>query len=252
MYHAVSIKSAMKKLVYVVLFLGLIGCTNTSKNEEREEDPYQRFNRGAFEFNIKLDENVLRPVAIRYKELTPDNFQKMVSNGLSNLKEPFYAVNYALRFDADNAATSLFRFGLNSTLGFFGLLDVAGDYGIPMAETSHSETLTKIGVPTGNYIYLPILGSSSVRDTIAEPVSWFADPVGYFIGPIYMLAKAAVSAVSSRAENMEFIDSSLKDVADPYSSLKSIYLQQYGVKSEAEKKQEEEEEMALLMEDEEG
>ena len=240
----------MKKFVYVGLLLGLVGCASTSEDEKKEDkDPYERFNRGALEFNIKLDENVLRPVAYRYKELTPDNFQLMLSNGLSNLKEPFYAVNYALCFDADSATTSLFRFGLNSTLGFFGLLDVAADYGVPKAETSHSATLTKIGVPTGNFIMLPIIGSSSVRDTIAEPVSWFADPVGYFIGPIYMLAKAAVSAVSYRAENMDFIDSSLKDVADPYSSLKSIYFQQYGVKSEEEKKKEEEEELAALMDD---
>ena len=251
MYYARNVVSVMKNFVFVGVLLGLVGCANTSDDERENEDPYQRFNRGAFEFNIKLDENVLRPVAYRYKELTPDNFQTMMSNGLSNLKEPFYAVNYVLCFDADSATTSLFRFGLNSTLGFFGLLDVAADYGVPRAETSHSATLTKIGVPTGNYIYLPILGSSSVRDTIAEPISWFADPVGYFIGPIYMLTKAAMSAVSYRAENMEFIDSSLKDVADPYSSLKSIYFQQYGVKSEEEKKREEEEELAELMDDEE-
>ena len=237
----------MKNFVFFGLLLGLIGCASTTENDDK--DSYQRFNRGAFEFNVKLDENILRPVAFRYKELTPNNFQTMMSNGLSNLKEPFYAVNYALCFDSDNFVTSLFRFGLNSTLGFFGLLDVAADYGIPKAETSHSATLSKIGIPTGNYIHLPILGSSSVRDTIAEPISWFADPVRYFIGPIYMLAKAAMSAVSSRAENMEFIDSSLNDVADPYSSLKSVYFQQYGVKSEEEKKKEEEEELAALMDD---
>ena len=239
--------SFMKKSFSVLSLILLSGCAGTPGNN----DPYQKFNRNSFEFNLEIDRNVLKPVANAYKSVTHDAVRESVSNFLFNIKEPFYMVNYVLSGDVDNALTSLFRFFINSTFGLLGLVDASSHFGVQRRETSHHETLTKLKFENGDFIMLPILGSSSTRDAVTEPVSWFADPVGYFIGFPWMLGKAVLSAVNTRAENGEFIDKSLKDVADPYSTVKSLYFQKYGVKTEAEKKKEHDEEMAALQDDDE-
>ena len=228
-----------------LVFLVLIGCASSPE----DNDPYKDFNRGAFEFNRAVDKNVLKPVAITYKDVTHDGLRESISNFLFNIKEPFNFVNYVLCFDPENAITSLCRFCINSTVGAFGLFDISSELGVPKYATSHKETLKKWGVQNGNYIMLPLLGPSSTRDTIAEPVSWFMDPVGYFIGTPWMIAKAVLGAVSDRAEHGETIDAGLKDGSDPYSTVKSLYFQQYGVKSEEEKKKEKDEEMAALLDE---
>jgi phospholipid-binding lipoprotein MlaA len=130
--------------------------------------------------------------------------------------------------ESEYAANSLFRFVVNSTIGIFGLFDVGEQIGLEKREISYKSALKKIGMPTGDYLVLPILGSSSTRDAIAEPVSWFIDPVGYFIGFPYMLARALVTMVHDRSENSEFVDKTINDSMDLYSSMKSMYMQKYG------------------------
>jgi phospholipid-binding lipoprotein MlaA len=193
-----------------------------------DPDPHRKFNRDMHEFNMIVDKNVLKPVASTYKDVTPVPLRESVSSFLANLKEPFYFVNYFVTGEAEYATNSLFRFAINSTLGILGLFDVGEQIGLEKRETSHKSTLKKFDMPTGDYLVLPTLGPSSTRDAIAEPISWFADPVGYFIGFPYMLAKAVVSVINDRAENSGLVDSAIRDSIDLYLTMKSLYLQKYG------------------------
>ncbi len=210
-----------------LLLLALTSCAS----EPEKIDPHAEFNRDMLRLNLALDKNVLRPAAMAYKESTADGVRDSISNALSNIKEPYFFLNYLFAGDAEHATNSLFRFVINSTLGLFGLFDVGSEIGLEKAETSYKDTLRTLEVPTGDYIVLPVFGFSSTRDTIAEPVSWFADPVSYVIGFPYMLAKAALHAISDRAENSESIDRMIRDSMDLYSSTKNMYFQKYGVKS---------------------
>jgi phospholipid-binding lipoprotein MlaA len=178
--------------------------------------------------NLAIDRNLLRPVASAYKEATSDGVRETVSNVLTNAKEPYYFVNYLVMGDMEHMANSLFRFVLNSSLGFFGLLDVGSEFGLEKAEASYKDTLKMFEIPTGNYLVLPILGSSSARDAVAEPISWFCDPIVYFIGFPYAFAKMLVLEVSNRAENLESLDETIDGNFDTYSVMKSVYLQKYG------------------------
>ncbi|MDR2681698.1 MAG: VacJ family lipoprotein [Holosporaceae bacterium] len=219
----------MKKRSILPLLL-LISCASDPK----QEDPLEEHNRGALELNLMLDRNILRPVAVTYKECLATGVRHSVANMLSNLNEPYHCVNYVLLFDGENVANSLFRFFINSTIGIFGIFDVADAMGLPKKEVSLKDTLRKKEIPTGSYLVLPILGSSSTRDAIAEPVSWLINPVGYLIGFPYMLAKTVLHGISDRAENAEVIDSIIKDSMDLYSTTKNIYIQKYGLKNEDE------------------
>jgi phospholipid-binding lipoprotein MlaA len=218
-----------KKTSLLALLL-LSSCSETID----KEDPHEQFNRDVLEFNLTVDKNILKPTASAYKEALSDDVREIVLNFLTTWKEPFYFVNHILTAEGESACNSLFRFVFNSTLGVLGLFDVAGEIGLEKAETSHKDTLKKWGMPTGDYLVLPVIGFSSTRDAIAEPISWFADPVGYLIGFPYMFAKAVLSEISNRAENADTIDPIIDNSMDLYSTTRSMYLQRYSPEPEDE------------------
>jgi len=213
----------MKKNFRWLTFCLLTACAATPDNP----DPHRTFNENALEFNMDVDDYVLRPLAVGYQGILPDVMQESVSNFLMNWKEPFYCINYAVSFDAEHATNAVFRFVINSIFGILGLFDVAEQIGLEKAETSYKKTLKEMEIPNGDYLVLPIFGPSSTRDAIAEPISWFADPVGYFIGFPYMILKAVVAAIDDRASNMKLVDDMKKDQDTLYSTMKSIYFQKF-------------------------
>lgn len=216
----------MKYFKYIALILA--GCSSVPG----DEDPYREFNEASLDFNLTLDRNVLRPVSCGYKNITTEGIRESVSDFLDNLKEPFYSINYAISGEGELFANSLFRFVVNSVFGVLGLFDVAEHVGLQKRSTTYKETLTKLEMGNGSYIMLPVFGASSVRDTIAEPISWFADPVSYFIGWPLALTKAAAGIISDRAANSKQLDSMIKSTSekDLYLITRSAYLQKYGVK----------------------
>ena len=209
---------------YLLLLGVLTSCSATPENP----DPHESFNRDMLELNIAIDQNILKPVAEGYKEIVPMSMQKSFSSFFTNAKEPYYAINYMLSGDIDATTNSLFRFVINSTFGFLGLFDVAAEIGMESRKTSYQEMWKRLEMPTGDYLMLPILASSSTRDAFTEPVSWFADPISYVIGFPWMTLKAIGYAISDRAENGHTIDGMLKDSMDVYTLMRDTYLQKYG------------------------
>ena len=78
------------------------------------------------------------------------------------------------------AAVTAFRFACNSTVGLGGLIDVAAMDGAEHHSNGFGTTMGHYGVPAGPYVYLPLLGPSTVRDLAderestasADPFSW--------------------------------------------------------------------------------
>lgn len=206
----------------------ITACASTPE----DPDPHKDFNEAMLEVNLSLDEHLLRPASRVYEDVTEEPVRLMISNFLDNLKEPFYLVNYTLQADDENIASSIFRFLINSTVGILGLFDIAELIGIPKHSTGHKDTLRKMEIPHGDYVMLPVFGASSTRDAVAEPVSWFADPVTYFIGWPFAISKTVLQMVADRAENSKLIDSAIDDSENLYSTMRSVYLQKYGVGDE--------------------
>ncbi len=206
-------------------FILFSACMSTPE----DPDPHRDFNEAMLEVNLSLDENVLRPASHIYRDVTNEPVRLMFSNFLDNLKEPFYLVNYAAQIDGENMASSFFRFIVNSTVGLFGFFDVAELMGVSKHSTGYKDTLHKMEIPHGDYIVLPIFGFSSTRDTIAEPISWFADPVHYVIGWPLVASKAALQFIVDRYENSDMIDSTISESENLYFKTRSMYLQKYGI-----------------------
>jgi phospholipid-binding lipoprotein MlaA len=128
------------------------------------DDPWERFNRGAYWFNTDLDRKILLPVVRGYELAMPDVAQQGVSNFFNNLRELQNGVNGALQGRGNVVGTAFGRFFINSTIGVFGLFDLATEFGYAERREDFGQTLGRWGVAPGPYLVLPLFGPSSLRD----------------------------------------------------------------------------------------
>ena len=142
-----------------------------------DDDPLEPLNRAIFEFNEIVDDNVLEPIAKGYKYITPDPVEVGISNFFSNLGEIGTITNDLLQLKFAQAGKDTMRFLLNSTLGVFGVFDVATPMGLSKNKEDFGQTLGFWGVPDGPYLVLPFLGPSSVRDGPSMMLDYEISPV---------------------------------------------------------------------------
>lgn len=141
-------------------------------------DPLIGINRAVFAFNDVTYRYALIPLGKGYVKITPRSFRNSVSNFFYNIKMPIYLVNNVLQFKFEPAARSLVRFGINSTLGLFGLFDPARDwFNLERAETHFGDTLGHYGAGYGIYLVLPVLGPSDLRSGASVLVDHKLNPV---------------------------------------------------------------------------
>ena len=227
----------MRLLIAAAAVLGLFGTEQAaaatadaggSSAPGRIADPLEGWNRGVYGFNNGLDRAVVRPLAMSYRRALPTPARDGVRNVLTNLGAPVVFVNDVLQVRPTPAAHTAFRFAVNSTVGLLGLFDVASPMGVPKHKADFGQTLGRYGVGPGPYIYLPLLGPSSLRDTVGFVVNTALDPVTYarFDGDVpAKLSVIALNALDLRVT----LDRDVKDLqhtaTDPYAATRSIWVQ---------------------------
>jgi phospholipid-binding lipoprotein MlaA len=155
----------------------------------------------------------------------PDLFRTMVFNVYANLLDPWTAVNQLLQGKPEEAFFDLFRFAVNSTLGFAGIADIATPAGIEKHREDFGQTLGRWGVPPGPYLVLPLLGPSGVRDGLGTGVGITVDPLGFFAGDGFRWGWFTLVFVDLRSRLFE-TDRLIESVAiDRYSFVRDAYLQ---------------------------
>ncbi len=159
--------TTLRSLLLLAL-ITLSGCStlNVTDDPSRQvsSDPMKGLNKAIYSFNSAADKAILKPVAKAYDATLPKPAKKGVSNFFSNLGEPWSIVNNLLQGKFDRALSSTFRFTVNSTIGIFGLFDVASHYDVQPAKEDLGQTLAAWGVKPGPYVMLPIFGPSNLRD----------------------------------------------------------------------------------------
>ena len=138
-------------------------------------DPYENFNRKTFEFNEKLDQKILKPIAQTYS-MFPPKVKNGVSNFFNNLEDVETSINQLLQGKPKKSINDFSRFILNSTIGLAGLIDVASKMGLDRHEEDFGQTLAVWGVGQGPYIMLPGLGPSTLRDTLSLSLIHISEP----------------------------------------------------------------------------
>lgn len=222
----------MVRIGLVTLALLLGGCSSTSEQqtaaqsnvEADERDPIENFNRPIWDFNWQvLDKHILRPMAVGYHDYVPDPVKTGLINVVHNLDEPFTLVNEILQFKLADAGVTTGRFLLNSTVGIFGLFDVASHIGIERTEEDFAQTLGVWGVDNGAYLMLPAMGPSTVKDTTGSIVDAVAFSFNLLSFPESLL-KLTIKTLDTRYELIGQ-EALLNDSLDPYSFTKEAYLQ---------------------------
>lgn len=200
-------------------------------------DPLEPMNRQVHAFNRGLDAHVVRPMtrgmsSDKGKDGESGPGGKAVAafgNFGSNLALPGKAVNHLLQGKPAPAVRTTFRFLVNSSLGFAGLLDPAAkDFALPEEDTDFGQTLAVWGVGEGPYLELPLIGPSNLRDTSGRVVDLIADPVRPWLGTDVWLAGLAGRLVSKAGERGRFgdsVDSILHESADSYGQTRLIWQQ---------------------------
>jgi phospholipid-binding lipoprotein MlaA len=192
---------------------------------EEEYDPWEPFNEKMFEFNLRLDRHVLKPVAKAYNTVVPDRVQVMIANGFDNIQFVPRMMNSLFQGKFDGAVREFGRFLFNSTVGIGGLFDVAKMEGIEKSREDFGQTLGFYGVGPGPFLILPFLEPLTVRDGIGKGVDGFMDPLSYFT-PFFWtrLILKVEETVNDRSLNLELFQGFEESVIDFYSAVRHGYL----------------------------
>lgn len=222
-----SAAGGLRRLIGASLLLGgalLAGCA-TGPNAN-PKDPLEPFNRSMFQFNEALDEAVLKPVATGYQTVTPELVRRGVGNFFRNIEDLWSFVNSVLQLKGEAAANNLVRFGVNTTIGLAGILDVATEMQIDRQPEDFGQTLGRWGVGAGPYVVLPFFGPSTLRDTVALPVDkTVGDPVTKVEDIPVRNTLWTLRLVDRRAQVLKAGDL-LEEVAlDKYTFFRDSYLQ---------------------------
>ena len=206
-----------------LVFVVLQGCASAPNAHPR--DPWEPFNRQVSSFNESVDEAVVKPVATAYQHITPELVRTGVSNFFGNLSDVWSLVNNVLQLKPRESVETLFRVGVNTTIGLAGLIDVATELRLEKHREDFGQTLGYWGVPTGPYLVLPLLGPSTLRDAAALPVDRQGNLVSGLDDVATRNSLTALGLVDLRA-GLLGAGRLLEDAAlDKYTFTRDVYLQ---------------------------
>ena len=153
------------------------GCAANPGATGEVRDPLEGFNRAMYRFNDGFDNAIGKPVATAYRNAVPSPIRTGVRNFFANIDDLWIGINNLLQGKVGQAASDWLRFGVNSIIGIFGLIDVASEIGLEKHNEDFGQTFGRWGVGEGAYIVWPMIGSSTARDTVGGFIDYKVDPV---------------------------------------------------------------------------
>ena len=202
-----------------------LACMGGALAEENPHDPYEGFNRSMFAVHEVIDKYAAKPVAQVYDNVAPLPVKAGVGNFFGNVGDLWVGVNSALQGKFGDAGVDLGRLLVNSTVGIFGLFDVASELGLERHDEDFGQTMAVWGVDGGGYLFWPVIGSRTVRDTFGWGVDLMADPVGYVDSVPVRNSVRGLLIVDIRASLLP-ADKVVEEAAlDKYAYIRDAYLQ---------------------------
>ncbi len=214
-----------KKLsaLLVTTSLVLAGCAGVAA--DGPNDPLEGMNRVVFGFNEAVDHAVLGPVARAYG-VVPQPIRDRVRDFSRFVTSPVVLVHDVIQLEGERALNTFGRIMINTTMGGFGLVDIAGQFGLPHHSEDAGQSLGAYGAGTGPYLVLPLLGPSTARDATGRVVDAFLDPVSWIEGISSLRIGSSVGgALDSRQRLDPVIADGRKNALDFYAHSRSLYLQ---------------------------
>jgi phospholipid-binding lipoprotein MlaA len=208
-------------------------------------DPFEPLNRGTFRFNRGADRWVITPLTTAYTAVVPGVARRSLRRFFANLNSPSIIANDVLQLEWRDAGVSTVRLGLNSTVGVAGLGDPATSMGFPEHHSDFGQTLALVGVASGPYFILPLLGPTTMRDGFGVLVDFAFRPTTYLFGSaflaelvpgvsgaaglgdqlLYGTIQSGGSGFVTREQNAEQLRALEESSVDFYATLRSAYYQ---------------------------
>ena len=219
------VRRTMRPIIWpaLALVLMLTGCASGPR--AHPNDPLEPLNRNVSQFNDVVDRALLKPAATAYQHVTPALVRTGASNFFGNVSDVWSFINTALQLKPVEALDNLMRVGVNTLFGMGGLLDVASEMNIERHKEDFGQTLGRWGVPTGPYLVLPILGPTTLRDSLAFGIEARADVVRNLSHVPTRNSLLTVRTLEARA-NLLRLSSVVEEAAlDRYSFTRDVFLQ---------------------------
>jgi phospholipid-binding lipoprotein MlaA len=213
------------KSATIILLLLLAGCAaKNGTGQEDNSDPFESVNRGIYRFNDFADTWALRPLAKGYVWIAPSVIRTGFNNFFDNLFYPVDIMNVLLQGKFAATVEGLGRFGMNTTLGFAGILDPATDAGLEKLDEDFGQTLGVWGVPDGPYLMVPFFGPRTVRSGAGSIVDFFASPLFVVEDSKVRWGLFIATSIHNRSTLLK-IDQEVRRAFDPYAFVRDSYLQ---------------------------
>ncbi len=210
-----------KFILMMVIFL-LAGQVAAS-----QQDPYEKFNRVMYRFNDIFDTVLLKPLAKFYNAFVPKPLAKGFSNFFSNIDNVPTIINDVLQGNFYQAANDMWRLSINSTVGILGFFDVAAPIGLAPNAEDFGLTLARWGYRNSNYLVLPFLGPTTVRDGVfGWPINYYGMTIYPYIRPTWKrYALYGFGVVVKRADFLRYQDIFEQVTIDKYVFMRDAFLQ---------------------------
>ena len=223
----------MKKITGAIIVLYVVSFTTNTVNAT--EECFENVSRSIFKFNMAFDDIILEPIAKGYNKL-PSPIKTGTSNFTSNIATLLSIPNSVLQGNFSELGNSTASVLINSTFGVLGFFNPAEKIGFKPHKEDVGQTLGTYGFGPGCYFVMPILGPTTLRDSLGMVADTFIDPFAHVTirekelfglsgNDLDYFSVKGTSAVDFRADNITSFSSLEKNSIDLYSSFKSIYLQ---------------------------
>lgn len=201
----------------------------TGRNQTTAPDPLRAINETSFKATQAVDGALVGPLARAYTKAAPRPFRSGVHNVLYNLREPVVFLNFLLQHKIGKAAETVGRFAINTTIGVAGLFDIAKrkPFRLPRRGNGFADTLGFYGVPNGPFMFLPIVGPTTVRDLFGGTIDRLILPIAFgsrITKPEVAIPLGVLGALDHRSEFDGTLHKLHDDVADPYANTRRFYL----------------------------
>jgi phospholipid-binding lipoprotein MlaA len=140
-------------------------------------DPIEAFNRSMYAVDGAIYVYFLRPVGKAYAYVVPLYARKGIKRMDHNIQLPKRLLNNLLQAEFTGAGIEVSRFLINTTVGLAGFYDPAKNwFDLTNDDEDTGQTLAVWGVGPGCFLYLPIIGPTTLRDGVGMIIDDQLDP----------------------------------------------------------------------------
>lgn len=216
-----SVRLSLQRTVAAATIVLLGACAATPSRD----DPFEPMNRVSYRVHEVVDGQIVKPMIQAYVEFTPPPIRKGIDNFFNNIDDLFSFINAMLQNKPDKAGHDLGRVITNTGFGLLGIIDIASEAGIPKGNEDFGQTFGVWGIAQGPYLFIPVLGPTTVRDGTGWIIRAYSTPVSYIDDIPARNILWTLGLIELRASALQAESLVSQAALDPYTFIRRAYLQ---------------------------